>query len=78
MMLTLATIANIASSIRQSTPKLIPSDGSSFACRSERRFSGHVNAPCDRRRADAGAAEPSAVPDVPPENRARASKVLTT
>jgi hypothetical protein len=37
MMLTLATIANIASSIRQSTPKLIPSDGSSFACRSERR-----------------------------------------
>jgi hypothetical protein len=36
-MLTLPTIANIANSTAQSNPMLIPSDGSSFACRSERR-----------------------------------------
>jgi hypothetical protein len=34
--LILLTIANIANSTRQSTPKLITSDGSSFACRSKR------------------------------------------
>jgi hypothetical protein len=35
-MLTLATI-NIANSTTQSNPMLIPSGGSSFACRSKRR-----------------------------------------
>ena len=33
-------IAKIANSTKQSTPMLIPSDGSSFACRSERRSPG--------------------------------------